>query len=199
MKYKFFVALLVTLPSLAMAELYQWRDGDGALHISDKRPAFVTNVNVIKMAEPRTVPLKSLSKNSLIQRANNLPKRQPPVINPKPRRHKSQITIIKDEEETKPHVVSNNMIDNAGSNINVDFKKVTGFDNPDQLDIARIKCNSIQNSDCRTKTLMHLKLQEIQAKYKAKAETGEQAQTQIKTNRVVGKTLRFGHVPVNQE
>ena len=176
MKYKYIMFLLIVLPSLAQAELYQWRDSEGTLHFSDKRPEFVSGVNTIETAEPKTVPIKSLSKNSLVERAKNLPKRQlPSVKTQQPKRHKSQITIIKDDIET-------NAVSSSG--VNVDFKKVTGFDNPDQLDIARIKCNSIENSDCRTKTLMHLKLQEIRGVTKARS--------QAQPNRAVGKTLRLG-------
>jgi len=155
MKYTFICFILVGVPLQLMADVYQWRDNEGVLHFSDERPDAVLNVTTIKTKQPAVIPSKSLTKNKIIERAKKITiqkRAKQKIIKPKHR--KSQLTIIKDNHvDEKKH----------DDEIESEFKKVTGFNSADQLDIARARCNSVKNSDCSTKTLIKVKLLELRA------------------------------------
>ncbi len=141
MKYKLIVLIFMVLPAHVMADFYQWKDDDGVLQFSDKRPETTHKVTRIKKSEPPTVPSALLYSKTLTKK-----EKKPAVV----KHHKRQVAIIKDKHQKK--VTDDHSID-------PDFKRVTGFNNANQLDVARDNCKRERYSDCSTSALISMERQ----------------------------------------
>ncbi len=147
MKYKLIILVFMVLPVHVMADFYQWRDDDGVLQFSDKRPDTTHKVKKIKKSEPPMVSGASLYAKTL---ANKESKKQ--VVKKSPR----QVAIIKDRHRKK--VTDDHSID-------PDFKRATGFNNANQLDVARENCKRQRQVDCSTNALIRMERRQHDREY----------------------------------
>ncbi|MDH5612735.1 MAG: DUF4124 domain-containing protein [Gammaproteobacteria bacterium] len=140
MRYTLILLLSFMYQTQLLAEVYQWRDDNGMLHFSDKRPANEDLVIDVPIVELNTIPGDPKYSGSLIDRAKNIP--NAPVQN-------KQKPFIGSITKKKKHITKTSSAYKPG------FRGVTGFDNEEKLDKSRENCIKNRGADCSTKTLVN--------------------------------------------
>ncbi|MDH5387841.1 MAG: DUF4124 domain-containing protein [Gammaproteobacteria bacterium] len=140
MRYALILLLSFMFQSQLLAEVYQWKDKNGKLQFSDKRPADNDLVIDVPMGKLNTIPGDSRYSGSLIDRAKSIRKM--------PARKKSK-PFIASVNKTKKRTAKKSSAYKPG------FRGATGFDNEAKLDKARDRCLKNRGSDCSTKTLVN--------------------------------------------
>jgi len=131
MKHILIAFLLMGFTSQAYTQIYKWRDKNGELHFSDKKPADSGGVKTVKPDISKMSSGESQHTSSLVERANRLPERH--AYAPKRIKKKSK--------------KSKNAYDPG-------FRHKTGFDNKSQLKKAKKRCKKNRFSDCSTNRLI---------------------------------------------
>ena len=138
MKYILVFIFLALFQTQSIAQIYQWKDDNGKLHFSDKRPITNNAIKNVRANTSKMVSGVSDKSSSIVDRANN----------------------IQSRKSNKPSVASNfkkKKIKHKGSIYKPGFRESTGFDNADNMDKARDKCKGRRSTDCSTRTLINKK------------------------------------------